>query len=228
MRLEFNITSKDVTKFFISLLAFEIFLVAVYFTDFMAGSPNWRIHELFDLDKEGNIPTWFSIIQLFLIGAISLLTAFNKNYSTPPSRKGLIFFGLGFVYLSLDEGAVIHEKMTYEFHNNPLVPYFDGVHGIWITVYMGVALIVLALIFRDLWSIFIKYRWESAIFIVGLIIYLAGAGGGETITYFYIDKTNPLVYAIEVCVEEFLEMAGASTLLYSVFLTAVKKNQIAA
>lgn len=228
MKLELNITAKEATKFFIGLLTVEIILVTVFFLDFLLQSPNWRLHELFNLDKEANIPTWFSLIQLFLIGMVALLTAFNKNYSAPPSRKGLKLFGLGFIYLSLDEGAVLHEKMTYEFHNHPLVPYFDGVHGIWITVYMGVALIVLALIYRDLWAIFNKYRKESIIFILGLIIYLAGAGGAETITYFYIDKNNPLIYAYEVCLEEFLEMAGASVLFYSVLLTAVKKNQGAA
>lgn len=225
MKLELNITSKEATKFFLSLLTLEIILVSIFFLDFLLQSPNWRLHELFNLDKEANIPTWFSLIQLFLIGIVALVTAFNKNYSAPPSRKGLKLFGLGFIYLSLDEGAVLHEKMTYEFHNHPLVPYFDGVHGIWITVYMGVALIVLALIFRDLWAIFKQYRRESIIFILGLIVYLAGAGGAETITYFYIDKNNPLIYAYEVSLEEFLEMAGASVLLYSVLLTAVKKNR---
>jgi len=225
MRLEFNITSKDATRFFIRLLFVEIILVMIYFTDFVCSSPNPRIHELFNLDKEANIPTWFSLIQLFLIGLIALMTAFNKKYSAPPSRRGLKLFGLGFIYLSLDEGAVLHEKMTYEFHNHPLVPYFDGVHGIWITVYMGVALLVLSLIYRDLWAIFNTYRREAVIFIFGLLVYLAGAGGAETITYFYIDKSNPLIYAYEVCLEEFLEMAGASILFYSVLLTAVKKNQ---
>jgi hypothetical protein len=59
---------------------------------------------------------------------------------------------------------------------------------------------------------------------IGMVLYLAGTGGSETITYFYIDKTNPLVYAVEVIIEEFLEMLGASILFYSVLLVSIKKT----
>ena len=102
--------------------------------DFLLGEPAWRIHELFDLDSETSIPTWFSVIQLFMIGLIPLLIAFSQTTVPPPSKGGLTLFGLGFIYLSMDEGSVIHEKLTYVFYNNPLVPYFHGTHGIWIVV----------------------------------------------------------------------------------------------
>ena len=60
---------------------------------------------------------------------------------------------------------------------------------------------------------------------IGMIIFLAGTGGSETITYFYIDKTNPWIYAMEVVLEEFLEMLGASILFYSVMLACIKKTE---
>ena len=70
---------------------------------------------------------------------------------------------------------------------------------------------------------FKHFRKEALIFLGGMIVFLAGAGGGETITYFYVDKSNPFVYTVEVVVEEFLEMSGASILFYSVLLLAIKK-----
>lgn len=201
----------------------EIFFCAVYLGDFMAGEPFWRLHKLFDLDSEISIPTWFSIIQLFIIGLIPLLVAFSQTVTPPPSKRGLTLFGLGFIYLSMDEGSSIHEKLTLVFHNNPLVPYFDGVHGIWIVVYGCIGIITLILLRRDIFAVCKHFRKVALIFAAGMIVYLAGAGGAETITYFYIDKSNPFVYTIEVILEEFLEMAGASILLYSVLLLAIKK-----
>jgi hypothetical protein len=195
----------------------------VYLNDFLLGGPVWRIHELFNLDGENSISTWFSIVQLFLIGFISLLVAFSQTTTPPPSKNGLTFFGLGFIYLSMDEGSSIHEKMTLEFHNNPLVPYFDGVHGIWIVVYGCVGIITLIILRRDIFAVCKHFPKEALIFLGGMVIYLAGTGGAETITYFYIDKSNPFVYTAEVILEEFLEMSGASILLYSVLLLAIKK-----
>jgi len=191
--------------------------------DFLLGEPFWRIHELFDLDSETSIPTWFSIIQLFMIGLIALLVAFSQTATPPPSKWGLTLFGLGFIYLSMDEGSVIHEKLTYEFYNNPLVPYFHGTHGIWIVVYGCIGIIVLLILHRDIFAVCKHFRKEALIFIGGMIIFLAGTAGSETITYFYVDKTNPFVYTVEVILEEFLEMVGASVLLYSVMLLAIKK-----
>jgi hypothetical protein len=225
MELKYPFTFKHATKIFIGLIIVELFFCAVYFTDFLLNEPNWRIHEWFNLDEEANIPSWFSTIQLFMIGLIAIATAQSEHYRRPPSKWGLTLFGLGFIYLSLDEGAALHEKFTYEFHNHPWVPYFDGVHGIWIVIYMGVAIVTLSILGRDLWAIFKTLRREALIFTVGMIIFLAGAGGSETITYFFIDKTNPMVYAIEVVLEEFLEMFGASILFYSVLLACIKKTE---
>jgi len=205
------------------LIILEILFCAIYMGDFLLGEPVWRIHELFDLDSETSIPTWFSIIQLFVIGLIPLLIAFSQTTVPPPSKGGLTLFGLGFIYLSMDEGSVIHEKLTYVFYNNPLVPYFHGTHGIWIVVYGCIGIIVLLILRKDIFAMFKHFRKEALIFLGGMIIFLAGAGGGETITYFYVDKSNPFVYTVEVVVEEFLEMSGASILFYSVLLLAIKK-----
>ena len=38
--------------------------------DALLGGPFTSVSISFDLDEEGNIPTWFSSIQLFLIGSL--------------------------------------------------------------------------------------------------------------------------------------------------------------
>lgn len=226
INLQLPINNKTCKRIFISLICAEIILVSIYFIDFWLAAPIERIHFWFDLDSEVSIPTWFSTIQLFMIGLIPLMVAYNTKMTPPPSKKGLTIFGLGFIYLSMDEGSSIHERLTYEFYNNPLVPYFHGTHGIWIVVYGAIGIIVLLFLFKDIWAVCKTFKKEALIFIIGMIIFLAGTGGSETITFFFIDKTNPITYALEVCLEEFTEMVGASTLLLSVWLMAVKKLEL--
>ena len=224
LQLHYQIQLKDARKVLRALILCELLFCVIYFYDFLLSHPILRISKLFDLDSEASIPTWFSVIQLYMIGLISLLVAFNKRTVPPPSKSGLILFGLGFLYLSLDEEASIHEKMTYEFYNNPLVPYFHGQHGIWIVVYGVVAIILSLILIKDIIAICKSFPKESLIFALGMIIYLAGSAGAETITFFYIDKTNPFIYCWEVILEELLEMGGASVLLYSVLTLAIKKS----
>jgi len=225
MELKYSLKPKRAAEILRALILIELIFCFIYFADFLLGEPIWRIHDWFNLDEEATIPAWFSIIQLFMIGLTAILTAQNERYVPPPSKKGLTLLGLGFIYLSLDEGAVIHEKITYEFHNNPLVPYFDGVHGIWIVVYGSIGIIVLAILARDIWAMIKNFGRESIIFMIGMVIFLAGTAGAETITFFHIDKANPLVYAVEVVLEELLEMSGASIIFYSILLVCIKKAE---
>ncbi len=224
LNFSFSFTSKTALKLLFILIGIEVLFCSIFLIDFLLDHPSWRIHELFDLDNEANIPTWFSTLQLALTGLFTLCIGFNQNYAKPPSKASIITLGIGFLYLSMDEAASIHEKITLIFHNNPWVPYFDGVHGIWIVVY-GCTAILLSLIFhRDIFRFFKYFPKIAIIFLLAMLTYLAGAGGAETITYFYIDRNNPFAYIFEVITEEFLEMLGVSILLYSMALLALKKT----
>jgi hypothetical protein len=225
MRLDYPLKPVHAIRLLLVLLCIEVVFVVLNLVDFQIGYSSVKFHRLISLDLEANIPTWFSSVQLLCIGVIPLSLALSRDFKAPPSKNGLILFGLGFVYLSLDEAASLHEKMTYTFHNNPLVPYFDGVHGIWITVYMVVMIVMLILLWKDLIAIAKRFPKESWLFTCGMILYLAGSAGAETVTFFYIDKSNPVIYFLEVLCEESLEMVGASVLLTSVLLAAIKKSE---
>jgi len=218
------IIAKDANKTLAVLISLEVLFCIIYLADFLLGQPSWWIHDLFDLDGETNIPAWFSTIQLFIIGYMILLIGCHDNHHPPPSKVGTNLIGLGFIFLSMDEASSIHEKLTWVFYNNPMVPYFDGRHGVWIVVYGCIAIILILFLHKDIWAVWKAFRLESLIFILGMFIYLFGSAGMETLTFFYLDEKNPLLYTFEVVIEEFLEMSGASILLYSVLLLAIKKS----
>ncbi|OGX34613.1 MAG: hypothetical protein A3C36_02295 [Omnitrophica WOR_2 bacterium RIFCSPHIGHO2_02_FULL_52_10] len=218
-------SDRDAVKALVCLILCELLFCGIFWVDFLFDHPFWWVYELFNIDQESNIPTWFSTIQLFLIGLLFLFIGYRTEHTPPPSKLGTKIFGFGFIYLSLDEAAIIHEKLTWVFINNPLVPYFHGRHGVWIVVYGTIAIILLALLAKDLWALGKAYPRLSRIFLLGIVVFLFGSAGMETITFFYLDESDKLVYTVEVIMEEFLEMAGVSVMLYSVLLLSLKKSE---
>ena len=62
---------------------------------------------LFDLGTEGNVPTWFSTMQLGLV-ALALAVAAIRNKDAGGAKGRWWMLVLLFVYLSLDEATDLH------------------------------------------------------------------------------------------------------------------------
>ena len=69
-------------------------------------------HRIFDMTREESIPNWYASILLFCIALICVLTyriqrvRVEKNEAAP-----WLFFGGFFAFLSMDDGAKIHERL---------------------------------------------------------------------------------------------------------------------
>lgn len=223
MELRCDYTIRDVNKLIAGLIVFELCLVLIFAADTLLDSPIGIIHRLFDLDAEGNIPAWFSSIQLFLIGLIFLIKGYRPDPDRAPSPLFFLMVGAGFVFLSADEAASIHEKITYVLKNFEWVPRFRGNHGIWIFFYPLIGLILLCATFREIVALCNRYRRATFIIATGIGIFLLGAVGLEIVRYQHIDQSaTPLLYKVEVACEEFLEMFGASVMLYGAMLLPVQ------
>src|ERR1044071_1537856 len=94
-----------------ALLAVELLLVAFYWLKILCGDPP-LLNPLFDLDGEANIPAWFSSAQLLAIALTLWVTNRFRSDHTMPSRLFLNLLAAGFLVLSLDETAQIHETIT--------------------------------------------------------------------------------------------------------------------
>jgi hypothetical protein len=67
--------------------------------------------KLFDLNREGNIPSWYSSITLLLCAfLLANIASLKKGFPYSSHWKAL---SLIFVYLSVDESAELHEKWNY-------------------------------------------------------------------------------------------------------------------
>lgn len=160
----------------------------------------------FNLNSEAVIPSWFSSLLLAASAVIVLSIAAMKHAVQDRHRLGWLLMGLTFVYLSVDEAAMLHEMWgiylndrtdwTGAFFYRPTLPnmIMAGV--------VGLALLPLVLSL----GLATKIRLAVA---VGL--YLGGAIGVEMLgaAQHADEGTKNLRYELLVAVEETLEMGGA-------------------
>lgn len=228
MKIYFDLTDQDLKKIFCGLIFLELMLVIAYIVDIMLGSPSWVINKLVDLDDEGSVATWFSSIQLFLVGLLLIIrSSGNREIITLPSATFFCILGLGFIFLSVDEAAAIHEKMSTVLKQAEFMPRFKGEHGIWIYIYGLVALFFLVVTLRNFIALWKHYRRAALIMFIGLVTFVTGAVVLEIVSYQFLrDDLASLHYVVEVALEEFLEMLGISIVLYSVLLLLLEVKSI--
>jgi hypothetical protein len=227
MRLYCDLTVRDANKLLIGLIFFELCLVLIYAADTLLGSPSRSIQQLFDLDGEGNIPAWFSSVQLFLIGLIFFLRSRQTGPDHSPSPLFLLMLSGGFIFFSADEVGSIHEKISEVFKYVEFMPRFKGDHGIWIFVYALIGLILFLATFRSSVAMWNRYRHASFMMAVGMGIVVLGGVFIEVISYYFLRSgSTPLLYIAEVALEEFLEMSGASVALYGALLLLLHESRV--
>lgn len=206
------------------LITFEVCLVVIFLAETLAGSPSATLHKLFDFETEATIPAWFSTMQLFVIGIVFLFKKPQVSLNEKSARLCLTILGAGFLFLSADESAGVHEQVTVMLSRFPWMPRFTDNHGIWIFVYAGIGIGVAALIFPGLWSLWKNDRSAAMLLAGGFSTMLLGGVGFEIIGYEY--PTGSLLHSLESAMEEFLEMAGSSVLLFGALRLAPHKLKV--
>ena len=211
-----------VRRLVFTLLIFELLLVAAGVASILIGDQLRTVTALFDMDGESTVPAWFSSMQLFTIGAVLLVTGWQNPRSVTPFRRLLLAAGVGFVLLSMDEASEFHEKLSWLLGNAfQALPRFRTGYGIWMYLYAPAAAAVLLVLRRDIAAAWRSYRRESILAGGGFALTLAGAMVLESLGYIFLrDDLDSMGYRIEVVIEEFLEMAGMTLVLYAVLTLA--------
>ena len=209
MHIVFHLTRKSASEIFRAFVALEFLLVGLYVftTSFQA---HIRLRHIFDLDREGNISSWFSSSQLLLAGIVFLIV------SRAPAARAIYspaFF--------LDEAAGIHEMLSAVLQRVEFLPRFADGHGIWIALYAVAGVAVALITFRSMKTFLQNCRSEFLLLVGGLGLFIAGGVGLEILSYSIArDGTNFQLHRAQVAFEELLEMFGVSLVLYSALLTA--------
>ncbi len=217
-------TRRDLQQFFLLLVGFEVLLIAAYFVDMLLGSPFWLLQRLVDIDGENSFASWFSSTQLFLIGLVFFLWGWRRESDTGPDRWFTLLCAVAFFFLSADEALFIHESITRGLSKYESLYRFKGGHGMWIPFYVGALVLLGMLCWRQIQQFWKHHREAFLLMLVGAALFLLGAVGLEIAAYELISKESPILL-IEVAAEEFLEMFGASVILYAGTTLLIPREQ---
>lgn len=170
----------------------------------------YQYGELMNINREANVPTWFS--ASILLGAALLLLTITL-VARANNRPFLGWAGLTaiFTYLSMDEAGTIHEKLT------PILQEQLSLTGFlyfgWVIVGIAAILIVGLIFLPFVWRLPPRIRrW----FILAGLLYVGGAVVVESISanIWYIGGGTSLRFSAVGTLEEWMEMLGVITLHY--------------
>lgn len=193
---------------FASLLFIIHTLFALFIPDFNAGAKEGFM-ALFNLNAEVSIPTWFSQTILFIAASVALLIALTAQKYTR------YWMGISaiFLYMSIDEGAAIHELTTGPMQQ--LLGVSSGhLYYAWIVLFGSIALVIGLLYLRFLRDLPTKTRW---LLVLSGVIFVSGAIGVEMFEASIAAQTGEtsLTYTLLVGIEEFMEMVGVTIAIYA-------------
>ena len=166
----------------------------------------------FFVNNEGNITTYWKAFLLIIIAALTFVIASAKFAQKDRYRYEWWLLGIVFLYLSVDETSVIHEKFSALLKG---LPDLGGwAHYRWL--YAGaVALIFLTIVFVRFY-LHLDLR-NKILFPVSVVIYVLGAAGGELFSGHYAQYygTKNVTYTLMTHAEEFGQHFGSIMMVYT-------------
>ena len=167
---------------------------------------------LFSLDREANLPTWYASLTLLACAALLGIIAAAIRRETAGEWKYWAGLAAVFLTLSMDEAASVHELSI-----EPLQAML-GTGGLlhWAWVVPGMAFVlVLGMIY--LRFIFALPHATRRLFILAAILFVGGALGVEMLGGWWFGEhgRRNMGYSLFWTVEETLEMVGVAVFIYA-------------
>jgi hypothetical protein len=218
-QFRFSYSAADAKILLGTLFGFELLLTTGYILIrvIAPGFPWGPLQNFFDVDREVSIPTWFSSIQLFAIAAVLLMQAPRAKQLRFP----LLILGLGFLFLSMDEAAAIHDSIYRSVQRLKLERLHNREFLVWMVLYLCVALIGLLLAYRSVLFAWRNFRREFIVVALGGALFVGGGIVIESLTHYLYRIAVDARFFLAVAAEELFEMAGASVMLYGFLLLGI-------
>jgi len=215
MKFQIPLTPGAVTQF---LLRVVVCLVVLSFLSHITLHffPDSRFAKyfstVFNLNAEGNIPTFYSFLALLFSSILLGAIAHAKNLDSSPYKQHWKILSFIFLYLSLDEAGQLHEKL-----NTPMRSLLNATGFLYFTWVVPIGFLVV--IFLLSYSKFLFHLPVSTrkLFVAACALYIGGAIGVELVGG-YLATTkgmNPLFYKIATSIEESLEMLGIVVFIHA-------------
>jgi hypothetical protein len=168
---------------------------ALAFYHYQISELPWLLLQLFDVDQENNLPTWFSELLLLISSACLFVCARRKRAVGDAWTGHWYVLCVGFFAMAIDEIAGIHESVNSIIVVSWAIP-------------TGIASLVAGLAFIP----FLRHlpRRTALLFAVAGSMFLMGAAGLEIIGNDLVSRSlrKTLQYNLWTMLEEALEMFG--------------------
>lgn len=170
--------------------------------DYMFGLIN-----LFDMDGEANLPTWYSTVLLLAAACLLAWIAMRESRQGTGMQAYWYVLAIGFLCMSIDEAAMVHDLFdapTAEVIGEDAPP---ALLYAWVVPYSLLVIGLGAYFLRFLWRLPTSTRIR---FIIAGAVYVGGALGIEFLEGIAAIESGEtgVTYAILNTVQEAMEFAG--------------------
>lgn len=187
---QFRVSTRDYTASLFALAAvFILCHLGLYYYNYHVEELPWLLLQLFDIDEENNLPTWFSS---FILGNIAFFVYVRSMQPELERKLHWRFISFGFLLLSIDEVAGLHETFNSSIEIN------WAIYGAILILFLAAAFVPFLLSLP---------RKLAALFILSGALFVSGAIVTELLSEDMDSDT--WAYAMAVALEEGLEMVGA-------------------
>lgn len=205
----------DPKKILVALFALVVFLVlantagGLYVYFFAPEDTPWIV-QLFHLDRENNIPSFYSAVALLIAAALLTVIAVLKRGDR--FRAHWAGLALIFLYIGIDESVSLHEKLMPVVRNTLDASGF--LYFAWVIPY-SVMLVVFLVAYAKF--VFHLPKRSRLLFVLSGTIYVTGALGFELIGgyFFEICGDHCFKYQVFMTIEETLEMVGVALFIFA-------------
>lgn len=217
MQVNFKLDSRVIVKILagIAIVIAIVSLISEYLVEVVFAQEDSSILldflDLFSVNLEDSIPTWYSVLILFVTAVLLFVIAKGKSQSKNDYTS--YWWGLAFIFLyfSMDEGAVIHEIFAI-----PLQEAFntDGFFAFGWQILAFPLVIIFGLVYlKFLFHLPPKTR---NCFIVSAVLYAGGALIFEGFSASQYDSAGiSMTYLSLATIEEFFEILGVSLFIFA-------------
>lgn len=218
MPFEFNLNPRKVALI-LGIAAFYLAgqsLVGEYLLENVLGSEASgfivSLIDLFSVNMEETIPTWYATLLLFVAAVLLGFITAMKQRNRDPYFRHWLGLTIIFLYLSMDEGAVIHEMFV-----DPLETTFNTTGYLtfaWQIVFVPLVILVGLFYLRFLFHL--PPRTRNLLILAGGL-YVGGAVVIEAISanQWYLQGGVSFLYLAIATVEELFEMLGVVVFIFT-------------
>lgn len=214
MKLTLFISPQRVTLVltFVAIIL-SLISLAGQFSKYILGRPTvFGLVRAFSVNGDSSIPTWYSSFALLLCSLLLAIIAQVKKSNHGRYVRHWQVLAAIFLYLSIDEVAMLHEHADIMLGSNLNRTGFL-LYG-WVAVGVPLVFVFVLAYLRFLAHLPVKTR---LLFLSAGTVFIAGALGVEMISARHHDLygTQNMTFALIVTLEEFLEMIGIVIFIYA-------------